>query len=76
MLVRVDLCQSCASKLKKILETDGESKMCESMGRVLCATCKRQLPRRRARHAAEGSQLKNRVTDFGSDSLFLAGMCG
>ncbi len=43
-VLKVFICEPCASRLRSILESKGEAAMCEAMGRVLCSTCKKKIP--------------------------------
>lgn len=48
MLVKLELCEQCAAKLREVLRTQGEKKMAEAVGPTLqaCPTCRAQLPQR------------------------------
>lgn len=48
MLVKVELCPSCADKLHTIAESRGEDAMSRAVGPTLqaCTTCRAQLPER------------------------------
>lgn len=44
MQFRLDLCQACAAKLRRILKEQGEKEMGRRLGGALCGPCKRKIP--------------------------------
>jgi hypothetical protein len=44
MLMKLNLCQQCAAKLRAVRDRDGEEAMARAIGEVLCQECRRQIP--------------------------------
>jgi hypothetical protein len=44
MQLRVSLCQSCAGKLRQVLQARGAHAMAEAMAEILCKECRARVP--------------------------------